>query len=344
MGSHSVAVLPLVVIACFWGASNLMIKLVLNDFSVSALTMWRWIGVSVVMWTLLAKPSFRQFMRVKLPARKDALSAVLIGLFCMGPAQTLLCYGLTLTTTIEGTALNASGPVWAALLAIFILKERLNSQMWFAIGVGFVGAYILTIGFTLPEFKESSATGNLVYLVGVIFEMAGMVLAKKVILRSPGMGTIAWQMVGTAVWSSLVPVLIPSLFVLEYKNIGWISLTALGYLILFAGVLCFTAWYKIAEKTPVSFMALVITVEPVVAALLGSLFLKEPLTLELILGMTLVLAAVGVAAIEKPLTRIAVRKVTKYQTQKNQHRDTHNEEPGIGLGSVFQVGREEAAD
>jgi drug/metabolite transporter (DMT)-like permease len=248
------------------------------------------------------------------------------------------------TTSVEGTALNTSGPIWAALLALFLLGERLNAQRWLAIGLGFVGSYILTMGFGLPEFKESSTAGNMIYLVGVVLEMLGMVLAKKVILRSSGMGTIAWQMVGMAIWSSLIPLAFPATFPAVCHHVSWSSLAALAYLVLIAGVVCFTAWYKIAEKTPVSFMALLVSVEPLVAALLGSLFLKEPLTVELIFGMVLVLAAVGVAGIEKPLRRVTVRKVPKYQTEQHEHRNNYDQEPGIGLGSVFQVGREETAD
>lgn len=344
MNAHSKVLAPLIMISCLWGAANLMIKLVLVDFSAPALSMYRWIIVSVIMWFLLSKPTFRSFINVKLPAKKDAFHAIMIGLFCVGPGHSFLYFGLLKTSSIEGTALNTSGPIWAALLAIFILGERLNAQRWLSIGLGFIGSYILTMGFGLPEFKESSSVGNMIYLVGVILEMLGMVLAKKVILRSSGMGTVAWQVVGMAIWSVLLPFVLPDMFPVVVHHIGLSSLVAFAYLVLVSGVLCFTAWYKIAENTPVSFMALVLALEPLVAALLGSLFLQEPLTFELWIGIVLVLAAVGIAAIEKPLRRVTVRKVPKYQAQEHEYRNNYDQERRIELGSVFHVAGEEPAD
>ena len=51
---------------------------------------------------------------------------------------------LTLVPLMDATALYFTAPFFATILAVFILKERVSRARWAAVGVGFLGAMLVT--------------------------------------------------------------------------------------------------------------------------------------------------------------------------------------------------------
>jgi hypothetical protein len=76
---------------------------------------------------------------------------------------------------------------------------------------------------------------------------------------------------------------------------------AWAYLVTFGSVVAFTAYVWVLGAAPISFVATYAYVNPVVAVFLGWLILSEPITLPIIAGGGVVVAAVAiVVAAERP--------------------------------------------
>ena len=122
-----------------------------------------------------------------------------------------------------------------------------------------------------------------------------MVLAIKLIKRSSGPGTLAYEVIGTALGSLLVPVIAPGL---AQHQLGTMNPAAFGsmlYLIFGAGLICFGLWYWIAEKAPVSLMVITIGIQAPAATLLGWYFLNEKIGLAFLVGTLMILGALLLA-------------------------------------------------
>ena len=77
--------------------------------------------------------------------------------------------------------------------------------------------------------------------------------------------------------------------------------TALGYLVVFGSVVAFTSYVWLLANAPISFVATYAYVNPIVAVFLGWLVLHEAVTLPVLLGGGIVVAAVAlVITAERP--------------------------------------------
>ncbi|HET8900722.1 MAG TPA: EamA family transporter, partial [Holophagaceae bacterium] len=82
------------------------------------------------------------------------------------------------------------------------------------------------------------------------------------------------------------------------------ALGALAYLVVFGSVVGFTAYIYIAKVWSPAKMGTYAYLNPLVAVLLGGIFLKEPFNGRMALGMIVVLAGVAVVQL-RPAPRVA---------------------------------------
>ena len=71
------------------------------------------------------------------------------------------------------------------------------------------------------------------------------------------------------------------------------SLVAMAYLVVFGSLVAFSAYTWLLQHAPVSVVATYAYVNPVVAVLLGAVFLSELVTPSMLVGASIILAAVA---------------------------------------------------
>jgi drug/metabolite transporter (DMT)-like permease len=135
----------------------------------------------------------------------------------------MVCFftALSLSPIADVTALSFSAPLFATLLAVLLLKERLGWRRIVAIVVGFAGTVLVL----RPGFEEIG-TGYLLVLTSAVFWGACVIIIKS-LSRTESSVTITTYM--SLVMAPLA--LIPALFVWS-----WPSTADLGWL-LFLGLL-----------------------------------------------------------------------------------------------------------
>jgi drug/metabolite transporter (DMT)-like permease len=282
-----------------WMPVNLMIKTATaGGFSPAAIAFFRWTTLVVLLFAALQVPAFRRVTRAQWPTRADAGRAMLIGLCFFGPSHLIYYAALAQTSSVEGTVLGTTAPVWTALMAFLFLRERVKGRRALAIAVGFVGAWVVSIGFAVPELRAGHTTGNLLYIGGVLAESAAGVLSAAIVRRSSGITTLAFQVLGSVVTLIAAPLIFPGLLPFAVSEVTPAALGAVAYLILAPGLFCFSVWYMLVERTPLSLMVLSILLQPPLSALLAHFVLHEPLTPQIAIGAALILTALVIGATE----------------------------------------------
>ncbi len=134
----------------------------------------------------------------------------------------MLCFfsALSMAPIADVTALSFSAPLFATLLAVLILKERLGWRRVMAIAAGFAGTLIVL----RPGFAEIT-TGYILVLVAAVFWGACVIIIKT-LSRTESSVTITTYM--SLVMAPLA--LVPALFVWSWPSLidfGWLALLGL---------------------------------------------------------------------------------------------------------------------
>jgi drug/metabolite transporter (DMT)-like permease len=307
----------LIALQLLWTPVNLVVKGAIDDgTSPAAIALLRWSLFALCLWTALGFPAYRRFAGVRWPNRKQAVAAAAIGACFIAPAHLLYYGGLGLTSSVEANVLLMTAPLFTAALAWLVLREKVAIGRWVAIVLGFAGAYVVVSGFAAPSLSGAHTQGNLMFLLGVIVESLGMILATDLVRRSSGVAILAFQVAGS------VPTYVLGATFLGFRMnpTGGPTWIAIAYLVLIAGMVCFAAWYRIVEKTPVSLMVLTLMVQPPVAALLGYVFRGEQLGFNLLIGSGVIFLGLFLGALDPKSSRSATLEVGN--AQQNQHHKT----------------------
>ena len=198
-------------------------------------------------------------------------------------AMLLFFVALSLTPLAQVQALGFTAPLFATLLAILVLREKVFLWRWGTLIVGFVGALIII----RPGFKDIDVGSLLVLSSAAIW--AGAIIVIKILSRTDSSVTITAYMVLLMTPLSLIP----AVFYWAWPNFEqWLWLVFVGV----SGTLAqlgMAQAFRVAEATavlPLDFMKLVWG-----AAIGYLLFAEVPDTGVWIGGATIFVAATYIA-------------------------------------------------
>lgn len=275
-----------------WAPVNLMVTLAKDGgFSSVGVGTMRWVSLSVLMTLLLQLPLFRKMTGYKSMERADWVKSFLIGLLLFGPAHILYYASMGLTSEVEGTVLLCTAPLFTAVFAFFFLQEKVPTKRWLAIGLSIVGAYIVAVGFAIPQL-QSGTKGNLMFFSGVIIECLMGVIAAKISRRTSGVSVLSAQMWGGGAAFIVAALLFPTTLNFKIPAISTAYLPVL-YLIVCSGLITFTVWYRIVETTPLTLLVVSIAVQPPISAILNYLVKGTVPEVNTWIGCVVILVALG---------------------------------------------------
>ena len=205
--------------------------------------------------------------------------AVVLGLL-YGSAQILQTEGLAHTSASVSGFITGLYVIGTPLFAAAILRTRIPRATWLGVVLALVGLGVLTLqGF-------STGYGELVTLV------AAMLYALHIV----GLG--AWSRPADAVGMAVVQCLVitavcslaaaPGGVTLPSRGADWLSI---GYMAVFAGALALLGQTWAQAHLPPTRTAIIMSMEPVFAAFFAVLAGQDALTVRMVAGGGLVLAA-----------------------------------------------------
>jgi drug/metabolite transporter (DMT)-like permease len=273
-----------------WGSTYLGIRVAIDTIPPFVMAGGRFViaGLVLLGWSMLregrafAWPSVREW--------RDTF--VVGGLLLMG-GMGLVSWGEQTVPSGITALLIAMMPVWVAVLGRLFLHERLPRVAVVGIVIGIIGVAILAGPIGAPA-ERLDPVGTLALLVSPISWASGsLYAANRARLPSRPLVATGGQMLAgglilsfaglvTGEWASFSPAAVTDQ-----------SLLALVYLTVIGSLLAFTTYGWLLRVAPLPFIATYAYVNPIVAVILGTLVLAEPLTPRTIVAGAVIVFAVA---------------------------------------------------
>jgi drug/metabolite transporter (DMT)-like permease len=134
------ALIALCVALGLWSSAFAGIRAGLSAYGPAHLALFRYMIASVVLGV------YARFAHFRRPALRDLPGLVLAGSLGITFYNLALNYGETRVTAGSASLLVSSTPIWAALLAMFLLRERLTGAGWMGVLLSFAGVALIASG------------------------------------------------------------------------------------------------------------------------------------------------------------------------------------------------------
>ncbi|MFD2512039.1 DMT family transporter [Halalkalibacter alkalisediminis] len=95
-------------------------------------------------------------VKFRLPQKGDLLRIIILGWVGISVYHIGVTFGVQTITAGTAGMLIGAAPIFTAIIAIVVLKERLTLLGWIGLGVGFLGIIFITMGSAGPTFTLSS--------------------------------------------------------------------------------------------------------------------------------------------------------------------------------------------
>lgn len=218
--------------------------------------------------------------KFRLPEKGDAVRILILGWIGISVYHIFVTFGME--TISAGTAgmLVGSGPIFTALIAAFVLKERLTGLGWMGLGIGFIG--ILFIAFGSAGASLTLTNGALLVLVAAFASAIFFVFQKPLLTRYSAIELTAYF-----TWAGTLPFFIfsPGLFT-AMQSATLEAHLAILYVGVFPAAIAYVTWATALSLANASSVSSLIYLEPAVAIIVAWMWLHElPTALSLIGGV-----------------------------------------------------------
>jgi drug/metabolite transporter (DMT)-like permease len=282
------AKLMVLVMGLAWGINWVAARIILTALQPWAL---RTVGIGLGTLTLFAAA---RIARVPLTiARGDRRKVVIAGFFNVAVFGVCSAYAQVYGTTSRAIVIAYSMPIWAALLARIVLKERLNAVKIAALGLCAAGLAIL-IG---PLARTGFPLGALLALICAWSWAAGTIYLKTAKIAAPTLAVAAWQLLFG--WLMLAAGMLafeglPRLWPLPAPVVAWIAYNG------FIGMgLAYFLWFVIIERLATTTASLGSLLVPVVGVVGSALILGEWPDLYDAVGFALIFGAAACVLLQR---------------------------------------------
>ncbi len=203
--------------------------------------------------------------------------------------QSLLYYGLRLTTATNAGLLNSLTPLLTAFLAAAFLKEKLNYHHWLAAVVTILGlVFILSEGDLGNLLSLNFNAGDLLVLAALVSWVAYSLIAKKAMMRmSPLLITSLGVLLSLI---AVVPLGIYEAMVVQTPNVTESVFWALMFISVGPTVLSLLFWNKGMKIIGPSRASLFLNTVPVYIIIINAVFLGVMPYQYQIVGMVMIFA------------------------------------------------------
>ena len=268
-------ILAWIVVCLVWGTTYLGIRIALESIPPLLMAAIRWIAAGGLLAGVLWLRGER------LPARSEWPALLVLGVLLLGFGNGAVVYAEQSVPSGLTAVLVAAAPFWMVATERFVGGgERLTVARTVGLVVGFAGIVLLV----WPEVQASfgAGTSGRAFVAGVLATQlaclgwaVGSSYSRRRHQSENVLAAAALQMLFAG-----VVLLVLGTLAGEWSSLSFTTRTtsALVYLILFGSIVGYSAYTYALKHLPVSTVSLYAYVNPVIAVLLGTVVLDEPLS------------------------------------------------------------------
>ena len=278
----------LLLLSGLWGSSYFLIKVAVDDLEPTVMMSARCLIAGVLLLVFLV--ATRGAATATSQLRAAGRPTLVFGLFNAALPFFLIAWGEKhIDSTVAGIA-QATVPIFAFLIALrFLPHEHVAAIRWFGIGLGLVGVGVLT-GIDLPGGWW--AVGGTLAVVGSSISYAGAGTYAQLRLRDVSGPVLA---TGGMLVGGLL--LLPfALFQLPSEAPGWEAILSVAALAVVGTTIAQLVYFHMLPLYGNPRISLVAYIMPVFAIAYGALFLDEPITGGMLIGLGLILVGVALGS------------------------------------------------
>ncbi len=267
--------------AIVWGSTYFAIALGLESFTPYGMVAARFtIGglLAVALGFLRKEPSLR---------KSELPHLMLVGALLLGGSNALVTWSEEHVSSGMAAILCALVPVFLALFS----REDLSTRVWAGLLLGLVGVGVLTN----PLAGNVHLGGVGALLLATMIWSFGTLHGKRHIHGQAYLKQVGIEMLTAAAMGHLIAPLSGGYL---HHALTLKAALSVGYLGLFGSLIAFTAYIYLARVWSPAKMGTYTYINPVVALLLGGIFLHEPFGARMVLGMLVILAGVALVQLK----------------------------------------------
>ena len=271
----------------FWGSTYVAIRFGVAVISPYVLASVRFLIAGPLMLALCAAFG----MRLRQSRRELCLLAAM-GVLMLGIGNMGLVWCEQFLPSGLSALLFAAIPLFVALFEVFLPHgEGLRSRGWAGIAIGFAGLLVLLAPGLRAGLRGDSGQllGSAVALLAAFAWTCGSILSRRARLDTPPFVAAAWQMLFAGLFNLAVMLLAGGSY-----RIHWPAqaLWSIAWLVTFGSIVGYTAYIYLLDNVPVAKVSTYAYINPIVAVILGALFLHERMVPIEYAGMAAIVIAV----------------------------------------------------
>jgi drug/metabolite transporter (DMT)-like permease len=304
-----------------WGATYLAISIAVRTMPPFMMAGTRFLVAGLILYL------WQRLRGVRPPSRLEWRSAAIVAVFMLVGGNGVLTWAEQYVPSGIAALLVGSVPLWMALIDALVIpgtgtplaplafiqrigkpliggtaRGRPNWLSWLGLLTGFAGIALLIGPEAIqPDTGNQELFGLVVLLLASLSWSIGSLYSRGARLpAAPLMGT-GMEMLVASLGFALLAVLNGEWNRFETAAISSASLIALGYLVIFGGLIGFVAYTWLLRNVATPVVATHAYVNPLIAILLGSLLAQEPLTPRILFSAAVIVGSVVLISLARSL-------------------------------------------
>ena len=240
-----------------------------------------------------------------LPKGKQWRQILLLSFLSFMISNGLATWGVKLTTAGLSSILGAIFPLWLVILLTLRGNVKIPRLAWMGILLGFAGVCLIFYENLKLFFDYSFLGGIMLGLVSSLAWAYATIYTKEFAEDFNPYYSVGWQMLISGIVLSLFATSIGDTIPLsEIRPYTW---GAILFLVVISSIIAFLAYIYALQHLPTSLVSIYAYINPIIAVLTGSFFVKEPLTMLIMVGAGVTLT--GVYIVNKVLQHQRARDI-----------------------------------
>lgn len=275
--------LQLVTLAAIWGASFLFMRMGAPEFGVIPLIALRVAIAAVLLSPVLRDASARREFRT------HAVPLFVVGVANSALPFCLLTYAALFVTAGTDSILNATTPLWTALVAYVWLRTPLTKPQTLGLAVGFAGVVVLAGSAVGAGAAGTPGAIAAAMLATLSYGFAAHYSKRKLANVRPFVSAFGSQLFAAIVLTPLAAPLWPRG---DVHASAWIAVVLLGAV---CTAIAYLLYFRLIRNAGAQYAASVTFLIPLFGVVWGAVFLHETITAQTLAGCAIILLGTALA-------------------------------------------------